>query len=189
MNRRTLSLVGLGVTAGAELFAAVTRFEARKQLFAAAQRRATQLGRPLLVVGDPDAGLHTRITRAYPCGDVCVDLHGCPACPVQHVADLTKDRLPFDDDSAVVFVACVLEYVRDFEAALAELARVAGEPGNLFLVTVQPWTVTATLYPGATWHVHADGLTPTAERVTTAGKIVRAASLTALIAGALLPSR
>ncbi len=68
------------------------------------------------------------------------------------VADITKGPIEgIADDSAVVFASCVLEYVTDAAAALRELARIAGSPENLFLVLVEPWTLTATLYPGARW--------------------------------------
>jgi hypothetical protein len=76
-----------------------------------AMERASALGRRLVVIGDPDAGLHTRLMRAYGCGDVCVDLNGCPRCPVTVVADITKGPIAdIADDSAVVFVSCVFEY-------------------------------------------------------------------------------
>jgi hypothetical protein len=147
MNWASWTLVGLGALEGT---AAIARHAERTRLFDAAVKRATELQRPLVVVGDPDAGLHTRIVRAYGCGDVCVDLSGCPACPTALAADITKP-LPFPDNSVVVFVSCVLEYVGDLEAAYRELLRVAGDPKNLFVVTVQPLTFTATLYPGAHW--------------------------------------
>ena len=68
------------------------------------------------------------------------------------VADITKGPIPdLADDSAVVFVSCVLEYVTDLDAALREIARIAGSADNVFVVTVQPWTLTARLYPGARW--------------------------------------
>ncbi len=50
-----------------------------------------------------------------------------------------------------MFVSCVLEYVPDLEAALAEIARIAGSAENVFIVNVQPWTLTARLYPNARW--------------------------------------
>ncbi|MBK8263789.1 MAG: hypothetical protein IPK80_20940 [Nannocystis sp.] len=55
------------------------------------------------------------------------------------VADITRGKIPnIADDSAVVFVSCVLEYVEDLHGALAEIARIAGSPDNLFIVNVQP---------------------------------------------------
>lgn len=119
------------------------RYE-RGAVYALARKRATLLGRPLVVVGDPFNG----VTAGYPCGDITVDL--CPSgkCPRSIAADITKS-LPLPSDSAVVFVACVLEYVSDVNAAMRELSRVAGSRDNLFIVRVEPWTLTAYLYPGA----------------------------------------
>jgi hypothetical protein len=112
--RLVLGYVGL-----VEGTAALIRFRERTAAFQSAMERATALGRRLVVIGDPDAGMHTRLMRAYGCGDVCVDLNGCPQCPVTVVADITKGPIPdVADDSAVVFVSCVLEYVSDVNAAL-----------------------------------------------------------------------
>ena len=152
MNIRNIARLALGGALLTELGMAFHRFEVRRRVFDAATRRASELGRPLVVIGDPDAGMHTRIKRAYGCGTMCIDKNGCPLCKVTKAADLTKG--PIDgiaDDSAVVFVSCVLEYVSDPEAALRELRRIAGAPDNLFLVFVEPWTLTAALYPGAQW--------------------------------------
>ena len=144
--------VVLGYVGLVEGAAALIRFRERTAAFQAATQRATALGRRLVVVGDPDAGMHTRLMRAYGCGDVCVDQNGCPTCPVTVVADITKGPIAeLADDSAVVFISCVLEYVHDLDAALREIARIAGAPDNVFIVNVQPWTLTARLYPGARW--------------------------------------
>ena len=152
MSIRTLARVALGYVAAVESAAALVRFRERSSAFRLAVDRASALGRPLVVIGDPDGGMHTRLMRAYGCGDVCVDMNGCPKCPVTRTADITQGPIPgIADDSAVVFVSCVLEYVTDLQAALAEIARIAGKPDNVFIVTVQPWTLTARLYPGAHW--------------------------------------
>lgn len=113
----------------------------RTSRFADAEACARTLGRPLVVVGAPDAGP----TGGYGCGDVTIDL-ARSACPGYRRADVTE-RLPFENDSVVVLVSCVLEYVEDLDAALAELRRVSG--GWLYVVRVEPWTLTAHLYPGA----------------------------------------
>ena len=69
-----------------------------------------------------------------------------------HTHHITNGPVPgLANDSAVVFVSCVLEYVSDPEAALQELKRIAGSSANLFVVFVEPWTLTAALYPGARW--------------------------------------
>jgi hypothetical protein len=156
----------------AESLAAYARHDKRTRLFYEAGKRAQALGRPLVVIGDPDAGMHTRLLRAYGCGDVCVDLNGCPLCPVVRAADITQGPVPgIEANSGVVFVscvleyefgrhyaqiiharaACVLEYVSDVAAAMHEILRMAGDPEHVFLVTVQPWTLTAALHPRARW--------------------------------------
>ncbi len=181
MSIRTFARLALGGALLTEVGMAFHRFEVRRRIFDAAARRASELGRPLVVVGDPDAGMHTRLIRAYGCGDLCIDKNGCPMCSVMKAADLTKGPIEgIADDSAVVFVSCVLEYVTDPEAALREVRRIAGAPENLFLVFVEPWTITAALYPGAQW---AGGVADPAQGkidmqpITTARKVAIAGGL------------
>lgn len=102
--------------------------------------RARKLGRPLLVVGAPDA----MYTGGYGCGDIVFDI-APSSCSNAYQVDITKP-LPLSNASVVVFVSCVLEYVDDVDAALSELRRVSG--GELFVVDVEPWTVTAFAVPG-----------------------------------------
>ncbi len=113
----------------------------RQKVYNQAFETSRALGRPLLVVGAPDSWS----TGGYPCGDITVDIETDSVCPTHYQLDVTK-RLPFDDNSVVVFVSCVLEYVSDYDAALAELMRISG--GYLYNVRVEPWTLTAYLYPG-----------------------------------------
>jgi hypothetical protein len=133
--------IGVGALGGWELLWWARRRHQRAKLFAVARGEADRLGRQLVVVGSPDRGA----TSGYGCGDLTIDI-GPSSCPNALVADIGK-RLPLEDDSVVVFVACVLEYVEDYEASLAELRRVSG--GHLYVVRVEPWTLTAYLYPGA----------------------------------------
>ena len=189
MRAQTLARLALGGVLLTEGGMALHRFEQRRRAFAAAARRAAELGRPLVVVGDPDAGAHTRLVRAYDCGDLCIDLHGCPSCQVMQAADLTTGPVPgIADDSAVVFVSCVLEYVADPEAALRELHRMAGAPDNLFLVFVEPWTLTAALYPGARWAV-VDETPASMKPITTSRKATTLGGLAGLMMLALWPRR
>jgi hypothetical protein len=131
-------LIGLGVW---EAFWWARRNSKRKALYGEALAHARLDGVPLVVVGAPDRGT----TEGPGCGDMCIDIEGC-ACPVQLKADITQP-LPFADNSVVVFVSCVLEYVDDASVALRELQRVSG--GRLYIAAVEPWTLTAYLYPGA----------------------------------------
>jgi len=114
----------------------------REKVYDYALAYAHSIGRQLVVIGAPDGG----VTGGYGCGDLTVDLV-TTACPNGLVADVTKP-LPLADDSVVVFCSCVLEYVQgDLTAALKEIQRVSG--GKAFFVGVEPWTLTAYLYPGA----------------------------------------
>ena len=187
--RATLAtaLVGSTVIGGA------ARWQERARVFEQAQRRAVATGRRLVVVGDPHAGMQTRILPAYGCGTVCLDLTGCPGCPpgVGVVADIARDRISsVPDDSAVVFISCVLEYVSDPGAAVRELLRMAGSQENLFVVSVQPWTLAATFYPGARQTVtrRPDG-TLVFSPVSTAQKVAIGAALVALGVVAFGPTR
>lgn len=182
----TLARVALGAIAAAELTAAAGRFQRRRDLYRLARQRAQMLRRKLVVVGDPDTGLHTRLARAYGCGDVCVDLTGCPGCPRGVAADLTRGPTPgIPEDSAVVFVSEVLEYIPDVQRAWAEIMRMAGRRANVFLVAIEPWTVTGALYPDARWHVAPAGHALQATPVTAGKKLLYAGALGLLVLAAL----
>ena len=72
---------------------------------------------------------------------------GCLECG-DYLQGRLEDVLPqLESNSAVVYVSMTLEYVQDLDKVLAELSRVSG--GDLFVVTVPPWTLTSLLYPGA----------------------------------------
>jgi len=139
------SIGALGAWEGAW---ALRRYARRKHYYKKAYDRAAQLGRPLVVIGDPSGGL----THGYGCGDVCIDLHGCD-CSAQITADITQN-IPLRDDSSVVYVSCVLEYVDDPASAANEITRVAGSNDNIYVVTVEPWTFTSRMIPGAKWIVN-----------------------------------
>lgn len=188
MRTRSLARLALGAALLTEGGAALYRFETRRRCFEAATRRAAELGRPLVVVGDPDAGAHTRLVRAYGCGDLCLDLQGCPMCRVMQAADLTAGPVPgVADDSAVVFVSCVLEYVSDPEAAFREIQRMAGSRDNVFIIFVESWTLTAALYPGARWAGGPDGERVSMAPVTAARKRATVGALLGLFSLAVWP--
>lgn len=190
MNVRSFARIALGGAVLAEGGMALRRFEARRRAFEAAASHASALGRPLVVVGDPDAGAHTRLVRAYGCGDLCIDLQGCPMCRVMQAADITAGPVPgVADDSAVVFVSCVLEYVADPASAATELRRMAGSPDNLFIVFVEPWSVTASLYPGARWAGGLNGDRISMSPVTTTKKLAVAGGLLGLMSLAIRSAR
>ena len=141
------------------------RVSDRTALYREAFALSRQIGKPLLVVGAPDLGA----TGGPGYGDMVVDIRPS-SCPNSFVADITE-RIPLGDDSCVVFVSCVLEYVSDLHAALRELRRVAGD--RVFICRVQPWTLAAYLYPGARRTLDSSVLSPP---LLTAGKYPLAAA-------------
>jgi hypothetical protein len=189
---RTVPAAIFAVLGSAEGYAALQRHADRTRLYEQAEARSEATGRPLLVIGDPDAGAHTSLARAYGCGDECVDLNGCPACPVNYSADITKPIQEISSDSRVVFVSCVLEYVNNFDAAWDEIMRIAGSTDNVFVASVQPYSFTAALYPNANWTLHP---VPTgderpaydAEPVTTTRKVVSLGVIAGLVAWMFWP--
>ena len=153
---RTLARLGLSGVAVAETAATWTRWEQRRRLFQAADARARQLGRPLLVVLPRNEGWLSRSMRLFEYGSRYPDIFRERDAPVIVADTLARGVAALGDDSAVLYVACVLEYVTDLRRSMDEILRIAGEPENIYLVTVQPWTLTAALHQAARWAGIAD---------------------------------
>jgi hypothetical protein len=117
----------------------------RRFFYKLALERSVATGKPLIVIGDPDAGtINQTMGRDYGCGDLCVDINGCPNCSRQVKMPIEKWLPMQPNNSAVIFTSCVLEYVDDARPLTRELLRVAGD--NLFVVTVDSWTYPAYFY-------------------------------------------
>ncbi len=151
----SMARLGLGGVAVAETAATWTRWEQRRRLFLAADARARKLGRPLLVVLPRKEGWFNRSMRLYEYGARYPDIFSRRNSPVIFADSLARG-VAVQSDSAVVYVACVLEYVTDLRRSMDEIMRIAGEPENIYIVTVQPWTLTAALHPAARWAGIAD---------------------------------
>jgi hypothetical protein len=118
------------------------RQHTRKTVFAQARARAQEIGRPLVVVGCPRMGFHSRVAPAYDHGSMTIDLHPCGHRDCL-CGDITQSgAIPVADDSCVVFVSCVLEYINPARRpdAVRELLRASGSRENLFNVPVGPST-------------------------------------------------
>ncbi len=154
-DARTIARLGLSGVAVAERAATWTRWEQRRRLFQAADERARQQGRPLIVVLPRKEGWMSRSMRLFEYGARYTDIFRDHKAPVIY-ADTLAHGVPVQRDSAVVYVACVLEYVTDLRRSMDEIMRIAGDPENIYIVTVQPWTFTAALHPAARWAGIAD---------------------------------
>lgn len=101
----------------------------------------------IFVIGDPHNDNKSVDGKAdYGCGDICLDKEtGCDLCPVG-VKDSLENFLPkLADNSYVIFVSCVLEYVDNFQEVTKELMRVSG--GDLFIVNLEPNTLKTRFFP------------------------------------------
>lgn len=119
----------------------------RKDIYDQAVKRSQETGKRLFVIGDPNNDNKSLDGKAdYGCGDVCLDKEtGCQLCP-NGVKDSLENVLPqIPDNSYVVFVSCVLEYVDNFEMVKSELNRISG--GDLFVVNIEPNTLKTNLFP------------------------------------------
>ena len=184
-DARTIARLGLSGVAVAETAATWTRWEQRRRLFLAADERARSLGRPLLVVLPRKEGWFNRSMRLYEYGARYGDIFNASHSPVIFADSLARGLPAIADDSAVVYVACVLEYVTDLRRSMDEIMRMAGAIDNIFIVTVQPWTLTAALHPAARWAGIADTHAVSMGPVTGVHKIAAAGVVLALTAMSL----
>ena len=151
----TLLLVAVAAVLVSEAACAFQRQHLRAKVYKRAKARSARTGKPLLVIGDPDNGYGSRFFGpAYGCGDVCSDLTGCPRCRRARKNALPHGLEDLPDDSHVVFISYVLEYVDKYPETVRELSRVGGK--DVFLLRVQPWCLTSLLYPGTKRVLYSD---------------------------------
>ena len=131
-----------------ELILTYTRFIKRRQIYQLALQKSKELNKPLMVIGDPDNGATNYIFgRSYGCGDVCLDLTGCPGC-TNGIKETIENYLPkLDNNTYVIFISCVLEYVKtqNLDIIMNQIKRVSG--GYYYIVSVEPFSLTALFYP------------------------------------------
>ena len=121
----------------------------RNNIFKLAKKRASELNKPLTVVGDPYYGYGSRFynmfLNGYECGDKTIDLTGAPLCPNGIKSDIYDYLKNEKSNSQVIFISCVLEYIDNIEDVINELYRVAGNE-NIFIVTVNKFSLAAFFY-------------------------------------------
>lgn len=139
---RAVARLGLGGVALAEVMATWKRWEQRRTLFVTADEHARKAGRRLIVVLPPAESQLTRAMNLYEYGTRYADVFRRAGVGIRaHV--LARGLPEVVADSAIVYVACALEYVDDLQRTMAEILRIAGNVENIYIVTVQPWTLTA----------------------------------------------
>jgi len=127
------------------------RRKRRQTLYAEAVARAHATQKPLIVFGAPTQKFVQAVTHDYGCGDLCIDLYGCPGC-TSFIAGRPEEVLPrLGTASAVVFVSDALERVDDIEGVVRELQRISG--GDLYVSHTDPTTLAAWAWPGSHYRI------------------------------------
>lgn len=197
MDRKTIARGILGGVLVAEGAAMWERSERRRELINKALARARNIKRPLLFIRPDNDSVIARTFRAYEFGPHLGELVSPENTIVMRVSDVLEQaelvrqglapHIP--TDGAVVFAACVLEYTDEPQELMDEILRIAGEIDNVFVVTLQPWTLTASLDPRAKWAGLTDGHIVTLGRVTTMHRGVVGTLLAGLGLLSVFPSR
>jgi len=142
MNKLILILIFLIIY---EIIICFKRKVQRRIYFKRAIQRSKETHKKLLVIGDPYNGVASISTGAdYDCGDICVDITGCPKCEKgvkMKLEDFVKNNL----DDYIIYISCVLEYTTDLPLIQSYLNKVP--PENLFIVNVEWYSLMSYIYP------------------------------------------
>lgn len=121
----------------------VDRRQKRRDAFNAALAAKSSTNKPLLVIGDPNAGLLAgTIGPDYDCADLCIDPKGCSKCKNVLAQDplVALEGLPAG--SHVVFVdSGFVERSKYPQALLEQIKRVSG--GDAFFSHRQKWSLSS----------------------------------------------
>lgn len=137
---KTWHKVALGVAGtiiAHEWYVASVKRPYRKVMgYAMASDVARKKGKPLIVVGDPNAGNYNWFGKPdYPCGDLSIDIEAV-SCPNGIKDDVRNVVAKMNDNSAVIFACATLEYIDNLPQFYHELMRVTG--GDLYVVNLEP---------------------------------------------------
>jgi hypothetical protein len=121
----------------------------KKALYRNAVSHAYEHAKKLVVVGSPsldlvEGGLISFVTEktfgpSYGCGDVCVDITGCPKCEVSYTGDILDFLRGQDPGSCVLFSTGVLEFTDNYEEIRGEIERTCVRNYTDYY---SPWNVT-----------------------------------------------
>lgn len=133
-----------------EFLHGIQRQNDRYSFYNLALKRSNELKRPLIVYGDPYNGTGSKryntFMKTYGCGDETVDLTGSPKCPNGIKKDILEHLKSKPDNSSVIFISCVLEYISHIDQVIPEILRVSGSWDNVLIVTINENTLSAYLY-------------------------------------------
>ena len=121
----------------------------KKALYRNAVEYTYEHAKKLVVVGSPnlelvDGGLISFVAEntfgpSYGCGDVCVDIQGCPKCDVSYTGDILDFLRQQEPKSCVLFSTGVFEFTNNYEEIRKEVERTCVRN---FTDYYSPWNVT-----------------------------------------------
>jgi hypothetical protein len=151
----TLSILLLNL-AIYEFIIGYMRQKDRYYIYKLAESRAKKLNKKLIVFGDPYSGkgskIYNKFMNTYGCGDIVVDIKLSKKYDNCIEMDMLSYLKTCDDNSNVVFISCVLEYVDNLDEIIGELLRVTGSYDNIYVVTVSKYSIFAYLYQDQDHH-------------------------------------
>ena len=106
----------------------------KKKLFKLAQEKSIETNKKLMVIGDPYTGIIDRISTSYGCGDICIDITGCPKCPdttIKYKSKLEDVIHKFDTNSVVIFECGTLNCLDNPYEVLDDMKRISG--GDIYM--------------------------------------------------------
>lgn len=119
----------------------------RQALYESAYNKSLATNKSLLVIGDPDTGvINYWLGRDYGCGDLCLDLTGCPQCNNSLQGNLEELLPQFESGKYVVYISCTLEYVQNM-TNIPHLWRISY--GDIYVVAVEYWAPLNWFLPGS----------------------------------------
>lgn len=142
-----------------EIYQSNLRNYNRSYLYKMAVTRSLELDRPLIVIGDPHNGIGAKIYgAAYGSGNFVIDISGCSKeiCEDVIERDIVDSLKAFHDDSCIIFISCVLEYVENIDDSIKEITRVSGSNDNVFVVTMGTSSCASYYYSYSNGGKHTD---------------------------------
>lgn len=131
-----------------EILQALYRDFMRWNLYNQARRKARELKKPLLVIGDPHNGAWSSVFGpAYSAGNILFDLKPCTLCKNQAIEGPLHETLPLvESNSVVVYCSCVLEFIDDLDPIIKHLYRITQSRSDIFIVPIGWWSIAGWLY-------------------------------------------
>jgi len=118
----------------------------RKTNYLLALKQSKLTEKPLIIIGDTHNWKESRYHGPqYSQGDMTIDLLGCVKKICNTIESNAYEVLSkLKPNSAVIYISCTLEYIKDLKRTFKEIRRVSGD--DYYITYVKPYTLTAYFY-------------------------------------------